>query len=372
MDNNRQLLVSVLKAPSLCEALSSRQWELLVRQARSSNLLAHLYHTTRGFSSNVPVEALAHMEAAEVVSRHQRNAVLNEIHLLKAIMDEVGTRLVLLKGSAYIAAGLAVANGRLLSDIDILINKNLLPQAEKALALNGWFSIHHDRYDDRYYRKWMHEIPPLVQVKRQTNLDVHHTILPPTARYKPDPDKLFNQLTATSQQGVFTLSPQDIVIHSATHLFHEGEFNHGLRDLVDISELIKEFSQDNPDFCENLPARARELDLSRPLFYAFRYAISILDAPISETAYKMASVEKPNGLTLAFMDFIFDRALTPHHSSCNKTLSGLSRWILYIRSHYLRMPTHLLIPHLIRKAWKRRIKKPHDENRMEAHKVEEL
>jgi len=26
-------------------------------------------------------------------------------------------------------------------------------------------------------------------------------------------------------------------------------------------------------------------------------------------------------------------------------------WLLYIRSHYLRMPLHLLVPHLARKAY---------------------
>jgi len=28
--------------------------------------------------------------------------------------------------------------------------------------------------------------------------------------------------------------------------------------------------------------------------------------------------------------------------------------MLYIRSHYLRMPLYLLLPHLLRKAWMRR------------------
>jgi hypothetical protein len=30
------------------------------------------------------------------------------------------------------------------------------------------------------------------------------------------------------------------------------------------------------------------------------------------------------------------------------------RWLLYARSHWLRMPAHLLIPHLVRKSLRRR------------------
>jgi len=34
-------------------------------------------------------------------------------------------------------------------------------------------------------------------------------------------------------------------------------------------------------------------------------------------------------------------------------LTGFARWLLYVRSHALRMPLYLAVPHLIRKAWMR-------------------
>jgi len=55
------------------------------------------------------------------------------------------------------------------------------------------------------------------------------------------------------------------------------------------------------------------------------------------------------------MDGLFMRALRPDHPSCDLPFTGLARGLLYIRSHYLRMPMHLLVPHLVRKAWKRRV-----------------
>jgi hypothetical protein len=33
-----------------------------------------------------------------------------------------------------------------------------------------------------------------------------------------------------------------MVLHSATHLFYDGELNHGLRDLVDLDDLLRHFS----------------------------------------------------------------------------------------------------------------------------------
>ena len=37
--------------------------------------------------------------------------------------------------------------------------------------------------------------------------------------------------------------------------------------------------------------------------------------------------------------------------------TGLARWLLYVRSHYLRMPLSLVVPHLVRKAWMQRFPK---------------
>jgi hypothetical protein len=60
----------------------------------------------------------------------------------------------------------------------------------------------------------------------------------------------------------------------------------------------------------------------------------------------------PWKLKVWFMDFLFLRAFMPDHSSCEDVGTGLSRWLLFIRSHWLRMPIKLLIPHLLRKSYK--------------------
>jgi hypothetical protein len=51
------------------------------------------------------------------------------------------------------------------------------------------------------------------------------------------------------------------------------------------------------------------------------------------------------------MDALFGRALAPEHASCADGLTGLARELLYIRGHWLRMPLHLLLPHLFHKAF---------------------
>ena len=193
----------------------------------------------------------------------------------------------LLKGAAYIKGGFEPAQGRLLSDIDIMVPKEQLPQAEKALYSKGWFPTKLDAYDQRYYREWMHELPPMQHLARGTTLDVHHTILPPTAMLKPDVDKLWASVCEVENtKGVFVLSPVDMVLHSATHLFHDGELEHGLRDLVDIDALIRQFSGQG-QFFQALVARADELHLGRPLFYALKYCKALLQTPVPDDIFQV-------------------------------------------------------------------------------------
>jgi hypothetical protein len=99
--------------------------------------------------------------------------------------------------------------------------------------------------------------------------------------------------------------------------------------------------------------RAVELDLTRALFYALRYANLILGTPVPAAvsdAVSQVPGAKPSILVLALMDALFMRALRPAHRSAQDSLTPFARWLLYLRAHWLRMPPHLLIYHLTRKA----------------------
>jgi hypothetical protein len=106
--------------------------------------------------------------------------------------------------------------------------------------LHGWSSAKTSAYDQRYYRRWMHELPPLKHNSRQTVLDVHHAILPTTARLKPDSRKLLAAATPIAgRPDLAVLSPVDMVLHSAAHLFCNEDVGNSLRDLVDLDCLLR-------------------------------------------------------------------------------------------------------------------------------------
>ena len=108
-----------------------------------------------------------------------------------------------------------------------------LTRVEAALIAAGWEWVKEDAYDDDYYRRWMHELPPLIHRERDRMIDVHHTILPPTARPTPDAAALIAD-AVTLGNGLHVLSPSDMIVHAAAHLFADGDLAGGLRNLWDI------------------------------------------------------------------------------------------------------------------------------------------
>lgn len=358
MPANACLLQQVLAEPAMVGQLEDADWNLLIRQGRSAHLLAKLCFMLERHDlvKLIPGRARPHLEAARRVADRYRPAVLNEMTHIKRLLGSAGPPLIVLKGAAYVVDNLSTAQGRVFSDIDILVPKTVVSEVEKSFNNHGWVGQSADGYDQRYYREWMHEIPPLRHFQRGTVVDVHHSILPPTARCKPDPEKILAAVREV-KPGIYVLCPEDMVIHSATHLFHEGEFQHGLRDLVDIDGLLREFGEKEPGFWERLVLRAVELDLVRPLYYGLHYAEYILRTPVPQKVMREAELGQPNLIMSRVMDFLFLRALAPDHPTCDRAFTGLARWLLYVRSHYLRMPLYRLIPHLVRKAWKRRFEK---------------
>jgi hypothetical protein len=222
--------------------------------------------------------------------------------------------------------------------------------AEAALMMHGWATSHHSAYDDRYYREWMHELPPMQHGRRMTVVDVHHAILPVTASSKPDSARLIAAARALPDRpGVLVLAPVDIVIHSACHLFHEEELEKGLRDLSDLDLLLRDFAA-LPGFWSELLARASELDLERAVFYALRFSSRLLGTPVPVATLQAAERFAPAPPTMRLMDALYGRALLPHHPSCDDGLSALARRLLFLRAHWLRMPPALLARHLAHKT----------------------
>ncbi|MDE2566575.1 MAG: nucleotidyltransferase family protein [Burkholderiales bacterium] len=349
------LLSPLWADPAWRPALGAAGWEALLGQARRARLLPRLalHIEQRGWMADVPAGPRRHLQASLPVAERQRHEVRWEVDRIRRALASVDTPVVLLKGAAYVAAGLPPAPGRLFSDIDILVDRRRLDEVELALRAHGWVQLDRDPYDDRYYRRWMHELPPMRHAVRGTNLDVHHTLTAPTSRFAVDGQRLLADIRPLAgPPGLFVLSPTDMVLHSAVHLFQEGEFDHGLRDLLDMNDLVRHHAAE-PGFWPDLVQRAHDLGLQVPLSHALTHLARLFGTRAPEALAPSLRTLDPHPLRRRAMAALLTLALRPNHPSCRHPLAPAARGWLYLRSHWLRMPAPLLVWHLGRKLLRR-------------------
>ena len=345
-----ELLLGILVRPACMAELTEAEWDDVLALARTSHLIGRLADDAQacGIADRAPSRVRAQFSAATALAAHHGRTVRWELNRIERALQHLRIPILLLKGAAYVAAGLPAARGRLLSDIDIMVPRAALDGAEAALEEAGWRPIKLDPYDQRYYRTWMHELPPLVHSQRGTVVDLHHTILPPTSRLKPDPAQLWSAAQPLDAGPFHVLAPPDMVLHSAAHLFHDGDLRLSARELVGIADLLGHFEKSERDFWPRLVARAAELNLGRPLFYALRYCRRLLGVPIADSVLSATASYAPPLPIIEAMDRLVPRALVsgPIDGAAERSAAML----LYIRSHWLRMPPWLLARHLTHQA----------------------
>ncbi|MGH6613657.1 nucleotidyltransferase domain-containing protein [Sphingomonas sp.] len=348
-------------------ALDAAGWTDLLAIARAEQMIGTLAHRLAGLP--VPNAVARILDDARASAEQGRIVALWEAEMARRVLAAIGVPLVLLKGTAFVAAGLEAGRGRSIGDLDILVPRDRIDAVETALLAAGWEWVKPDPYDDEYYRRWMHELPPLIHRERDRMIDVHHTILPLTARITPDAGALLEHSLAlppsvrfersretgsesddtgfsTSAGGVEVhperlpwqavegpeangigevriLSPNDMLVHAAAHLFADGDLAGGIRNLWDVHCLVGQFGTGG------LAERAAYHGLAKETARALRLATALYGA----------------GARLNPADRLYLRRLTARDGWGWPT-RPVTRLAFYIRSHWLRMPPAMLARHL--------------------------
>lgn len=324
-----RLLVDALRDPASTRGCD---WQALIAAARAEQLLGGLAFRLDGLDVPVPVARI--LDDARRDSTHVRTQALWEAEMARRATAHLGVPIVLLKGTAFHAAGLDAAQGRSVGDLDIFVPRESIERVEEALLVAGWERLKEQGgYDDLYYRRWMHELPPLIHRERDRMIDVHHTILPPTARPTPDATALIADSVALPN-GLRTLSPADMIVHAAAHLLADGDLAGGLRNLWDIDRLLRQFAAD-PAFWPTLVTRAARHQLRPHVARALRLSARLYGTPVNA-----ALAGRPR-----LFDRLFEARLLARNGWGQQTRKAL-RFAFYARSHWLRMPPLMLARHL--------------------------
>ncbi|MBU0657773.1 MAG: nucleotidyltransferase family protein [Alphaproteobacteria bacterium] len=314
------LLVRALRDPASVAGLDASGWNGLIAAARAERLIGTLAFRLDG--ETVPPALTPILSDARLDAAREARQALWEADRGAQALGALGVRVVLLKGTAYAGAGLKAGQGRFIGDLDILVPVEAMAAVEQALIAAGWEWVKEDPYDDAYYRQWMHELPPMIHATRDRMIDVHHTILPLTARQTPDAVAMIADAVPVDD-GLFVLSPEDRVVHAVAHMLADGDLQGGLRNLWDIHHLLA------------------DTDLDILASRAARHGLT----PHVRQAQRLAAAFYGPGARLTLWDGLIRARLLARDGWGRETRKALV-FAFFLRSHWLRMPPLMLARHL--------------------------
>jgi hypothetical protein len=143
------LLVSVLREPARVQSLGSAELTALIGLARAESLIGSLAYRLQGLKLPHGTDDI--LGDARRDAEQARRQALWEAEMARRALAPLDVPVVLLKGTAYAAAGLAAGIGRSIGDLDVLVPRGRLDEVQEALLAAGWEWVKEDSYDDLYY-----------------------------------------------------------------------------------------------------------------------------------------------------------------------------------------------------------------------------
>ena len=332
-------LAAALRDPASVSALDGDAWSALLSVARAEVLLGTLAYRLQHME--VPASVRAVLDAARIAADQAQVGALWEAEMCRRALAPLGVEPILLKGTAYAAAGLPPAPGRQIGDLDILVPRVALEEVEAALLATGWEWVKDDPYDQAYYRTHMHELPPLIHGTRDRMIDVHHSILPLTARPRPDIAGMIERaVPVPGKPGLSMLAPTDMICHAAAHLIADGDLAGGLRNLWDIDRLCRHYAPTDKAFYLTLVEDAHFHGLYTEVNRALRLARLLFGTPLIAYGYPACTDFHARRSDRLFLAGLLAR------DDWGRETRPLLRLAFYVRSHLLRMPLPMLMRHL--------------------------
>ena len=344
----QQELIRLFVMPHTALQYNETQWSGIVQLLRHEKLLARYGHrlADHHLLEQLPLSVQHHFNNAMDVTTRHIHQVHHTVKLIHRVLGE-SYPMIVLKGAAYTLLGDVVSRGRIYSDVDIWVQHSDIAGAEQQLKLTGWFSGEIDDYDDRYYREWAHEIPPMYHGGTGAVLDMHHNIVPPVSGRAVDVSFFIQHIEVTAS-GVKVLSLPARTLHSTIHLLFNEECEYALRDLIDLVLMFEQFSLDDWD---GYLALAEQTGFAREGVMAIALCQNMLNLSVPEAIAKQASPIQKEASTRVLVA-VYQRIMASSHPLVASRLSKVCERFIWLRGHFLKMPWTLLLYHMMMKAYR--------------------
>ncbi len=267
-------------------ATAAGDWNRLADAAEYHGLTPLLLKILRASGVTLPGEIARVMEERNAATLRQNLFLTSELLRVHGLLKDSGIQAVPLKGSALAASIYHDLGLRPFSDIDLLLRRHQIAQAEEALMRSGYepeFTV-----PPQHRERWMKQQCELTFRRSGTiRLELHWDIAHPHFALDTGVDGFWSRLgTVTVGDSVLpNLSPQDLlftlIVHGTRHAWSR------IMWLVDLAELLRAAPAiDWAGFLRAAELRGAKRMVATAMFLARDVFSVVIDDPALGEAYQ--------------------------------------------------------------------------------------
>ena len=224
-------------------AVGAEEWSVLLFEAERHGLAPLLYRRigSTGAQDAVPAQDWGRLRTLYLKSLARNMKIFHEVKNLLRLLADAGVPVIALKG-AYLAecvyGDIAL---RPMGDVDLLVPKDRLAHARKAMMDGGYREQMEGGYSGiEVVCEISNHLFPLIGPGGLA-VEIHWTIENPTVPFRIDVDGLWERATPVRVGGVGIsgLSPEDLVLHLCLHAAAHHGFENGFRGICDLHQAIE-------------------------------------------------------------------------------------------------------------------------------------
>ncbi|MFN8443063.1 MAG: nucleotidyltransferase family protein [Caldilineaceae bacterium] len=280
------------------EKCSITGWQALVALAVEQQVAALLYHRlkTHNCEAALPSEIRQLLQKSHRVNASRNMQIYHALGQLLAALQKQQIPVLVLKGAHLGATVYESIALRSMVDMDILVQEaNIMTAVEQLHALGyqpetPWRSLD-------AYLTYRHHVPPFIHPNKVPVIELHWQVTPPNRGYAIPVEQLWSHRRAAMLNGISAegLCPEDLLIHVCVHATYHHWFQHGVRSLCDIAELLRYYG-DTLDW-ETVRARAAAWQCERGVYLALSAAQQLLGVDIPNPLVASLYSMKPTPFT---------------------------------------------------------------------------
>lgn len=222
----------------LCSA--DLKWSRILSLSERHGLSPLLYHSLRAINlhDQIGSDVMDRLKTAYYSNALRNLRLYDELRLILAGFDQAGIKSIVLKGAALAEPVYKNVALRVMSDIDLLIQKEDLKRAQSVMKQLG-YSSGQKRLAEWHIRNHHHLLAYTFQ-GRVAPVEIHFDLFPPMYNFTMEIDDFWKATRSCKIQNaeMRVFSVEDQILHLAVHGALLGGRFIDLCNLCDISEIL--------------------------------------------------------------------------------------------------------------------------------------